>query len=154
LHPQSLLKKLAFRDGHPLLPWVKAELEERFDYRCCDTVEEFQQAQGLAMTQQRHLKVRGVRHEKDDRDYVADPRFFVMGWNNNEKKRRLVERIRDHQERRVQLNSRVQAVDTKLAALRTKHEAARKASEVTDFAGIDHLAQERQVEALRLEKKQ
>jgi uncharacterized protein YPO0396 len=154
LHPQSLLKKLAFRDGHPLLPWVKAELDERFDYRCCDTIEEFQQAQGLAMTRHRHLKVRGVRHEKDDRDRVADPRFFVLGWNNNEKKRRLVEHIRDYQERCVQLNSRVQAVDTKLAALRTKHEAARKASEVTDFAVIDHLAQERQVEALRLEKKQ
>jgi uncharacterized protein YPO0396 len=154
LHPQSLLKKLAFRDGHPLLPWVKAELEERFDYRCCDTIEEFQQAQGLAMTRHRHLKVRGVRHEKDDRDRVADPRFFVLGWNNSDKKRRLVERIREYQDLRGQLNTRVQAVETKLAALRTRHEAARKASEFADFAAIDYVAQERQVEALRLEKTQ
>jgi uncharacterized protein YPO0396 len=154
LHPQSLLKKLAFRDGHPLLPWVKAELEERFDYRCCDTIEEFQQAQGLAMTRHRHLRVRGVRHEKDDRDRVADPRFFVLGWNNSDKKRRLVEHIREYQGLRVQFNTRVQAVETKLAALRTRHEAARKASEVTDFATIDYVAQERQVEVLRLEKTQ
>ena len=32
------------------MPWVKGELEERFDYRCCDTLDEFQEAQGLAMT--------------------------------------------------------------------------------------------------------
>ena len=43
----SLLSKLTFREGHTLLPWVKAELQQRFDYRCCDTVEEFQQCRGL-----------------------------------------------------------------------------------------------------------
>jgi uncharacterized protein YPO0396 len=154
LHSQSLVRKLVFRDGHPLLPWVKAELEERFDYRCCDTVEEFQQAQGLAMTRHRHLKVRGVRHEKDDRDRVSDPRFFVLGWNNAEKKRRLAQRIFEYQERRSQLNARVQAVEDRLAALRTRHEATRKASEVVDFGAIDHAAEQRQVEGLRLEKTQ
>lgn len=152
LHSHSLLRKLVFRDGHSLLPWVRGELEERFDYRCCDTVEEFQEAQGLAMTRHRHLKVRGVRHEKDDRDRVGDPRYFVLGWNNHDKKRRLVERIRDFQERRNQLDSRVRGVDTKLAALRTQHEATRKADDVVDFGAIDYLVHEKEVEALGLEK--
>src|SRR5258708_24517962 len=106
------------------------------------------------MTRHRHLKIRGVRHEKDDRDRVADPRFFVLGWNNTDKKRRLVERIGEYQERRSQLNTRVQAVEDKLGALRTRHEATRKASEVVDFGAIDYVAQERQVEGLRLEKTQ
>ena len=52
LHGQSLLRKLAFRESHPLLPWVKAELEERFDFLCCNTLDEFQGADGLAMTAQ------------------------------------------------------------------------------------------------------
>jgi uncharacterized protein YPO0396 len=32
----SLITKLSFREGHPLLPWLKAELIERFDYSCCE----------------------------------------------------------------------------------------------------------------------
>ena len=71
MHGQSLLRKLRFRDGHSLLPWVKVELEERFDFFCCDTLEEFQQAEGLALTRNRHVKYRGSRHEKDDRERSA-----------------------------------------------------------------------------------
>src|SRR5437868_2528546 len=51
---QSLLQKLRLREGHPLLPWLKAELEDRFDYLCCDTVDQFQAAQDLALTRERH----------------------------------------------------------------------------------------------------
>ncbi len=154
LHPQSLIRKLAFRDGHPLLPWIKGELEDRFDYRCCETLEEFQEAQGLAMTRHRHLKIRGVRHEKDDRDRMGDPRFYVLGWNNSDKKRRLIERIREHQDSRIQLNKRIEGVDAKLATLRSRHEALRKAGGVADFGEINYQVHEREVEALRLEKKQ
>jgi uncharacterized protein YPO0396 len=48
-HRQSLLRKLAFREGHALTPWVRGELEERVDFRCCDTLAEFQEAPGLAL---------------------------------------------------------------------------------------------------------
>ena len=104
MHGQSLLRKLTFRDGHPLLPWVKAELEERFDFRCCDTLEEFQQTDGLAVTRNRHVKYRGVRHEKDDRDKMADPRYFVLGWDNKEKRRFLAEEIKRLNGQRDQLD--------------------------------------------------
>ena len=40
------------------------------------------------------MKFRGVSHEKDDRDKIADPRYFVLGWDNREKRRRLAEEIR------------------------------------------------------------
>jgi uncharacterized protein YPO0396 len=67
-HPHSLLRKLEFQPNHPLVPWVRGELEERFDFRCCDTVSESQDAQGLALTAERHVKWGNVRHEKDDRE--------------------------------------------------------------------------------------
>lgn len=87
---RSLFWKLDFREGwSPLLPWVKAELQERFNLRCCETLEEFQQSHERALTRQRHLKLNSTRHEKDDRDRVADPRYFVLGWDNRDKKRRL-----------------------------------------------------------------
>ncbi len=92
--PQSVYWKLNFRDnGSPLLPWVKAELQEKHNIRCCDTIEEFQQAHDRAMTRNRHMKFSPTRHEKDDRDRTGDPRHFVLGWDNKEKKRRLAETI-------------------------------------------------------------
>jgi len=41
----------------------------------------------------RHVKLRGERHEKDDREKSVDPRFFVLGWDNREKCRLLAEEI-------------------------------------------------------------
>ncbi len=83
-HPNSLLRKLRYREGHRLLPWVQAELAARFDIRCCETSDEFQAVDGPAMTRQRHIKWRGSRHEKDDRNETTDPRRFVLGWDNAE----------------------------------------------------------------------
>ena len=36
---------------------AEAELQERFNFRCCDTLEEFQQSHERALTRQRHLKL-------------------------------------------------------------------------------------------------
>lgn len=52
----SLAQKLKFREGHALLPWVKGEVLSRFDYICCDTIEEFQQCRSAALTRNRHIK--------------------------------------------------------------------------------------------------
>jgi uncharacterized protein YPO0396 len=152
-HPHSLLRKLSFREGHPLLPWVRGELAERFDYRCCDTIEEFQQVHGRAMTRQRHIKGGGSRHEKDDREDSAEPRRFVLGWDNREKCRALMEEVRRLRERRDALDRQVKSLEQELSALRTRQAGVLRAQEATDFAVIDHTSHEREIEALRLEKK-
>ena len=33
IHPQSLVRKLRFRDRHGLTPWVRAEVQRRFGFR-------------------------------------------------------------------------------------------------------------------------
>lgn len=152
LHSQSLLRKLVFREGHPLLPWVKAELEERFDFRCCDTLEEFHQADGLAMTCNRHVKYRGVRHEKDDRDKMADPRYFVLGWDNRDKCRRLKEEIQRLSGQRDQVEQRILRIDNRMAALRLRETAVRRLQEFVDFGEIDFAAIEQEIVALQHEK--
>lgn len=152
-HTQSLPRKLQFRDGHPLLPWVRAEIAERFDYRCCETPEEFQRLPGPAMTRQRHVKARGGRHEKDDREEATDPRQFVLGWDNREKRQAITREVERLRERLGSLERRVKDLDRELGSLRARQAAGRRAMEVTDFAAIDHATPEREVEALRQEKK-
>ncbi len=153
IHALSLLRKLDLREGHPLLPWVKAEIEDRFDLRCCDTIEEFQSAQGWAMTRQRHLKWRGDRHEKDDRERTADPRNFVLGWDNREKRQMLAEAI-------ARLSAEIEGLDGQIAdahqaldQLRAQQVAAERVGQIIDFAAIDFSAHAREKAALEREKK-
>jgi uncharacterized protein YPO0396 len=152
LHGQSLLRKLAFREGHPLLPWVKAELEERFDFLCCDTLEQFQAADGLALTRNRHVRFRGVRHEKDDRDKIADPRYFVLGWDNREKRRCLAEEIKRLSDRRDELERRIAQVEQQVARLRARETALGKIQDFTDFTQINFATHQQEIAELLREK--
>jgi len=153
LQSQSLLQKLAYREGHPLLPWVKAELADRFDYRCCDTLADFQAADGLALTPQRHMKLRGVRHEKDDRDRSADPRYFVLGWDNRDKRKVLAASIQRLQNDVTQMDGTINGFEDELAQIRTHQTAGRRALEVADFDVIDATSHELAIKALQREKK-
>lgn len=137
-HPQSLLRKLNYRENHSLLPWVKAEVESRFDFRCCDSIEEFQNSPDFALTTNRHVKFRDVRHEKDDREKTVDRRNFVLGWENKEKQRYLVEQIRVGALKRDSLNDRISELDGDLKGCRYRLESVKRAAEVVDFSSIDH----------------
>lgn len=154
LHPHSMVQKLRFRDGAPFLPWVQAELHERFDFHCCETIEEFQAAQAPALTQNRHVKLRGERHEKDDREKSADPRFFVLGWDNRDKCRLLAEEIRLLEANKQALDQQSEHVSKSLQHLREREAAARQAQEPGEFSALDFHLHESQIAALEEERSQ
>lgn len=151
---RSLFWKLDFREGwSPLLPWVKAELQERFNIRCCDTLEEFQQSHDRAMTRQRHLKLSHTRHEKDDRDRVANPRYFVLGWDNRDKKRRLAETIESLRAEIARIDSQVTQMSERVEQLRRRIVAVEAAERFKSYSEIDFASHERAISELRLELK-
>lgn len=153
LHAQSLLRKLDTREGHPLLPWVKGELEDRFDLRCCDSIEEFQATADWAVTKQRHIKWRSERHDKDDRERTADPRNFVLGWENREKRRLLAEGITRLTGDIENLGRKISAAEGTIEQLRKHLDAAARIREISGFETIDFAAHERERIALEQEKK-
>jgi len=153
-HPHSLLRKLDFLPNHSLVPWVRGELEDRFDFRCCDTITEFQEAKGLAVTSQRHVKWRDVRHEKDDRDRVADPRYFVLGWDNREKCRRLAAGIAELRQQMQQIETEIDQSDKELADLRNRLTASVRVLEVADFDAVDEARHRKEIKTLLWEKQQ
>ena len=152
LDEQSLLRKLIYREGHPLLPWIKVELENRFDYRCCETIEEFQQCRGLAMTHSRHVKSSSKRHDKDDRDKTIDPRNFVLGWDNREKKQRLAEEIQRLEQCDRELSRQMSRIETKIHAIREKLVGLNEAKQFGQFSEIFFLQHEQEIAALKREK--
>jgi len=151
---QSLFWKIDFRDGwSPLLPWVKAEIQTQYDIRCCETIEELQQSPERAMTSNRHLKHTRSRHEKDDRPRVADPRHFVLGWDNREKKLRLSETIESLRRQMAQMDGRITQLEHSAQEARDHLRSAEDALQFKSFLEIDFDVHDRQVVELRLELK-
>jgi len=64
--------------------WLKAELRQRFDYSCVESVQAFRAAD-RALTREGQIKHSKVRHEKDDRRSIGDRRNWVLGFDNREK---------------------------------------------------------------------
>lgn len=148
--PRSLISKLTFREGHPLLPWLKADLQERFDYTCCDSIEDFQVFRGLAITRNRHLKSGRQRHEKDDREHVADPRNFVLGWDNREKKQRIAVEIERLSLTDSTQSARLNTMDDQLSQLQTRTSAVSEVQRVTSFSEVNVATHQQEI--IRLEE--
>lgn len=89
LAPDSLVLKLDVKEGAHA-DWLRAQLRERFDYACVESVSAFRAAE-RALTREGQVKHSRTRHEKDDRSRVDDRRHWVLGFDNREK-RELFER--------------------------------------------------------------
>lgn len=86
-----VIERMRLKDGHPLSRWVESELRTHFNYRCCESIEEFEGASGFALTKQGLIRGAGTRHIKDDTTAINDPRHHILGWSNLDKIRRLEE---------------------------------------------------------------
>ena len=84
LSDRSLAKVLEIKRDAPFRAWLEAELSKRADYARCEDMDEFYREPD-AVTPEGLCKSGKIRHEKDDRRSVADPRNFVLGWSNAEK---------------------------------------------------------------------
>jgi len=147
----SLASKLKYRD-HALIPWVKEEILERFDYRACETIEAFAASPGAAMTPNRHLKKGHVRHEKDDRSLPHDRRHFVLGWDNREKRLALREAIREYERELESLDARRQKSEREVDDVTRALGALEQAAAYADYDEIDYSRHEFEASQLNLEK--
>lgn len=80
----SLFHKLEIKNDTIFYDWLEREIVERFDYVCCESLEEFQR-EVTAITKQGLIKSGKSRHEKDDRRNLTDKRNYILGWTNIEK---------------------------------------------------------------------
>ncbi len=85
LDPDSLYHKLEVKPDNAFTQWLRAEIIEGFNYRCCGSLVDFQRASYRALTLNGQIKHGLVRHEKDDRRPLGDRRNYVLGWDNREK---------------------------------------------------------------------
>ena len=79
----SLVLKLNLKAG-VYFDWLQAELRQRFDYTCVDSMSSFRNTE-RAITREGQVKHGKTRHEKDDRRRIDDKRNWVLGFDNREK---------------------------------------------------------------------
>lgn len=150
----SILRKLDFQEHHPLAGWVKAELEQRYNFHCCHSLEEFQQHRVMALTQDRHVKLNCDRHEKDDRETFTDPRHHILGWTNEGKVRILQADLNRTFAELEQALVRKDQLTCAAKELRNRQAAIKEALERKGFAEMNFAPLDAEISALLREKEQ
>jgi len=81
---RSLVHKVAIKGDTVFYTWLEAELASRYNYICCETLDDFHR-RPRALTKAGQIKSSRVRHTKDDRYDVGDRRRYILGWTNEAK---------------------------------------------------------------------
>jgi uncharacterized protein YPO0396 len=110
LQAHSLVRKLSIKPESAFYQWIEAELGRRFDYACCENLEQFRREK-LAVTRNGQVKAGGERHEKDDRHSIDDRSRYVLGWSNEAKIAALARQERD-------VTTRIQAQSSQIAVFK------------------------------------
>lgn len=118
-HPvglNSLVLKLNIGEGNAR-NWLLNEIRTRFDYDCADNLQAFRNARDHAVTREGLVKHGALRHEKDDRLRVDDPRGWVLGMNNCEKLSLYETNARQLQETLVRLDTELETLSRRETGL-------------------------------------
>jgi uncharacterized protein YPO0396 len=110
--PAAVLYKLALKPDSAFYGWLEAEIARRFEYICCDALEQFRREK-QAITRAGQIKASGGRHEKDDRHRLDDRSRYVLGWSNEAK-------IEALDAERLSLEARMQRIALRLAELQAE----------------------------------
>lgn len=152
LAAHSLVYKLAIKPDTELQGWLRRELSKRFDYACCDSLEQFRRER-KAVTSAGQIKSPGERHEKDDRHALEDRSRYVLGWSNEEKIRALdLRRVRLEKEIAA-LGGRVAELQTKMQRLAEERHTLTRLGELREFRQIDWKPLAREIADLEAEKR-
>ncbi len=152
--PRSLVNKLNFKPRHGLSPWVRGEVIRRFNFTCCNNLNEFNDAPKMALTANRHVKFNHRLHKKDDRRRTVDPRYFVLGWDNAEKRKRVAAHIEQLKTELSDAETIVTKVSQLLAGEQEISRACEEASQFRSFDWIDTDARKKNLEQLEAEKRE
>ncbi len=153
LERNMLFFKLEVKPDTEFTNWLTAELINSYDYVCCETMEEFQQAR-RALTLKGQIKHTVARHEKDDRSSLGDRKRYVLGWSNIEK----IEAIRSEliaQQRALQtvLND-IGRIEQSQQYEQKREQSLQRLLEFTSFAALDWRSDERRGNDLLAQKRE
>ncbi|MFI2565429.1 ATP-binding protein [Paenarthrobacter sp. NPDC018779] len=147
----TLGAKIAIKQGTSFRDFLLDELSTRFDYVCCDTMEDFRRYP-KALTVNGQLKGPRGRHEKDDRRGLMDRRSFVLGWDNHDKIVRIRAERDDVDGEHRTAGTQLAKVDTSLGDVGRLRQLLGNVGSVAEFSEIGWQQTARRVQDLKDEK--
>jgi uncharacterized protein YPO0396 len=153
LHQSSLVHKIAIKPDSGFYPWLDGELSARFNYTCCDTLDQFRR-EPQAVTRAGQIKGRGERHEKDDRYRIDDRSRFVLGWSNAEKIDALLQQQRNLETRRTPLLARIRKMEQQRQAAQSRTSQLAALAVFENFRELDWRPIVSEIERMEGERRQ
>ncbi len=150
LKPHSVPTKLLVKPDARYATWLAGELRQRFNYVCCDTLDEFRR-EPAAITRTGQIKGGRDRHEKDDRYRIDDRRRYVLGWDNLRKVQVLERERAAIQSRLKDITATLRDVRDQSLASQRKLAALMGLERFSDFSALDWETVARDIEALSRE---
>jgi len=147
---QSLLHKIDIKPDTPFEDWLERTLEQRFNYLCADTMDQFRSLP-RAITRQGLVKHGRTKHEKDDRRTIDSRRFYVLGWSNQEKVDALQKSVNHWKQTWQSVGDELTALEEEAEALEQRAEGARDLSQFTEFHEINWAEVVHRIQALQEE---
>lgn len=144
--------KIEVKENHELTKWISDYIKERFDYVCTDDTNEFVNAE-KAVTSTGLLKNK-TRHEKDDREKKSGRANFVLGWNNEEKRRAISAELDDLQTQFNNLQKKNHEIAELLSKIENICENLKRIQEYDSWQTIDSSPKENRIKQLHAEKKE
>ncbi len=148
ISPNSMVRKIKVKPDCWTYDWLQNELEERFNYICCENIELFQKEK-YAVTINGQVKHGGVKHEKDDRKAINDASTFILGWNNKEKISNLKDESNKIQKRINSLVSEIKILDNDLKSLELKDNKLHEHIKYNSYEDIDCKSLDSEIKALK-----
>ncbi|MEL7159881.1 MAG: ATP-binding protein, partial [Bacteroidota bacterium] len=147
----SLLQKVKIKGDSEHYDWLQRELEIRYNYQCCDSLEEFQRAP-RGLTKNGQVKAGRHRHDKDDRHRVDDRRRYILGWTNEAKIHALETARQQAAKTLAEQTERLSAHRTRVRAQNDRRDALLDLTRnYPEFAPLDYAASSRRLQELRRE---
>jgi uncharacterized protein YPO0396 len=152
LQQTSLAHKIAIKPESVFYDWLDAEMALRFNFACCDTLEQFRR-EPQAITRAGQIKGKGERHEKDDRHAVGDRSRYVLGWSNERKIEALETARKQVEGRRTPLEARIGKLDKQRAEARNRKTKLAELGMFESFRELDWRPLAGEIERLEGERR-
>ncbi len=149
---RSLVRKLRIKPDSAFYTWLERDLAERFDYLCCDTLEEFHHLPH-AVTRNGQIKYGGRRHEKDDRRSIHDRSHYVLGWSNENKIEALEVQQRQLEREAQHLADSLGQIQKQQQAFTARRDSLRDFSKIVDYNEIHWQPLAERIHALGQDKR-
>lgn len=147
----TIWHKLLINSKSPFYSWLNQQIQNRFNYVCCESLEEFRRYP-QAITQSGQIKSANQRHEKDDRHSLSDASRYILGWDNKDKIKVLEQKLSVLHQDIDKLSNMLLKLNQDNNQLRDKRDVCRDLTQFTTFIEIDWRAIVSQIDVKQQER--